>query len=129
MGPPEEPLLLAASAEAEGNGGFPLPPLGPGARVFVPLPPSRAERSLGALPLSVVVGRVPQELGDARPVTMATAAPGKSEVGGVEGPLPHADAAWRGGLLGRLPTHPALSLDLRLYKGRTIPQGSLKGRR
>lgn len=34
----------------------------------------------------------------------------------------------RRGLLGRLPTHPALSLDLPLYKGRTIPEGSLKGR-
>ena len=41
----------------------------------------------------------------------------------VEKPLPHADAAWeRRGLLGRLPTHPALSPDPPLYKGRTIRQ-------
>lgn len=33
--------------------------------------------------------------GNARPVTMATVAPGKPEVGAVEGPLLHADAAWR----------------------------------
>ena len=47
----------------------------------------------------------------------------KPEVGGVEQPLPHADAAWeRRGLLGCLPTHPALSLDLPLYKGGTIRQ-------
>lgn len=41
----------------------------------------------------------------------------------MEQPLPHTDAAWeRRGLLGRLPTHPALSLDPPLYKGGTIPQ-------
>ena len=41
----------------------------------------------------------------------------------VEKPLPHADAAWeRRGLLGRLPTHPALSPDPPLYKSRTIRQ-------
>lgn len=41
----------------------------------------------------------------------------------MEQPLPHTDAAWeRRGLLGRLPTHPALSLDPPLYKGGTMPQ-------
>lgn len=49
--------------------------------LLVPLPPNRAERSLGALPPSAAVGREPQELGDAGSVTMATAAPGKPEVG------------------------------------------------
>lgn len=55
---------------------------------------------------------------------MVTAAPGKPEVGrGYEQPLLHKDAAWeRRGLLGRLPTHPALSLDPPLYKVRTMPQ-------
>lgn len=98
--------------------------------LLVPLPPNRAERSLGALPPSAAVGRAPQEQGDAGSVTMATAAPGKPEVG-VCGrtPPPCRCCLERRGLLGRLPTHSALSLDLRLYKGRTIPQGSLKGRR
>ena len=41
----------------------------------------------------------------------------------MEKPLPHADAALeRRGLLGRLPTHPALSPDPPLYKGGTIHQ-------
>ena len=41
----------------------------------------------------------------------------------MEKPLPHADAALeRRGLLGRLPTHSALSPDPPLYKGGTIHQ-------
>lgn len=56
--------------------------------------------------------------------------PGSQRWGCVEGPPPPCRCCLeRRGLLGRLPTHSALSLDLRLYKGRTIPQGSLKGRR
>lgn len=47
---------------------------------------------------------------------------GSQRLGGGEEPLLHADAAWeRRGLLGRLPTHPALLLDPLLYKGRIIP--------
>lgn len=69
-------------------GRLPTTSPGQGARFFVPLSPSRAERSLGTLSYVAVVERVPQELGDARTVTMATAAPGKPEVGVWKGPSP-----------------------------------------
>ena len=54
-----------------------------GIQVFcVPLPPTRVKKRPGTLPLAAIVGRMPQEPWDARLVTMTTAAPGKSEVGG-----------------------------------------------
>lgn len=90
---------LQPGAEAEDGEGFPLPARDPRAGTSVPLPPSRAERRLGALLLPAAMVRALLGWGvgggNARPVTMATVAPGKPEVGAVEGPLPHADAAWR----------------------------------
>lgn len=61
------------------------------------------------------------------PVTIETAAPGRQRWGRVKYRLPHANAAWeRRGLLGRLPTHLAMSLDPPLYKGGTIPQALIE---
>lgn len=77
---------------------------------------------MGTLPLAAMVGRAPQGLWDARPVTMATASSWEARGGGGAAPPPCRCCPGRRGLLGRLPTHRALSLDPPLYKSGTIPE-------
>lgn len=76
-----------------------------GSQGFCALTPHQdGEASQGLSCLSAIGGRVPQELWDARTVTMATAAPGKPEVAG-DSPSPMQVLPGREGA-SRLPAHP-----------------------
>ena len=82
------PLCWQPGREAEAGGGFSHHQPWPGSQVFcAPFPQQGGEGSGG--PSYVAMGeRAPQELGDAWTLTMATAAPGKPEVGVWKGPSP-----------------------------------------
>lgn len=88
------------------------------------------ERSPGGLPLAAVMGRVPQEPWDARPITMATAAPEKPEVGVWNSPSPmqmrpgREEASWAA-----CPPTQLCHLIPLFTKAEQYPRPSLKGRR